>query len=89
MNMQAIANPHRIYPGQTLYLERSGGYARLRTSRSGNETVKLSPRVRSQSLADLAIPTIQMHSDRALPGRPPDRARADLAAGPAPDRQRG
>ena len=61
MNMQAIANPHRIYPGQTLYLERSGGYARLRTSRSGNETVKLSPRVRSESLADLAIPTIQMH----------------------------
>ena len=60
-NMQAIANPHRIYPGQTLYLERSGGYARLRTSRSGNETVKLSPRVRSESLADLAIPTIQMH----------------------------
>lgn len=61
MNLQAIANPHRIYPGQTLYLERSGGYARLRTSRSGNETVKLSPRVRSESLADLAIPTIQMH----------------------------
>src|SRR5574344_1561364 len=61
MNMQAIANPHLIYPGQTLYLERSNGYARLRTSASGNETVKLSPRVRSESVSDLAIPTIQMH----------------------------
>jgi len=61
MNMQAIANPHLIYPGQTLYLERSNGYARLRTSASGNETVKLSPRVRSESVSDLAVPTVQMH----------------------------
>ncbi|VUZ26956.1 Uncharacterised protein [uncultured Comamonas sp.] len=61
MNLQAIANPHLIYPGQTLYLERSNGYARLTTSRSGNETVKLSPRVRSESLRDLALPTLQMH----------------------------
>src|SRR5574344_2296581 len=44
MNMQAIANPHLIYPGQTLYLERSNGYARRRTSASGTaETIKLSP----------------------------------------------
>jgi len=61
MNLQAIANPHLIYPGQTLYLERSNGYARLTTGRSGNETVKLSPRVRSESLRDLALPTLQMH----------------------------
>ncbi|MFC4621570.1 LysM peptidoglycan-binding domain-containing protein [Comamonas nitrativorans] len=61
MNLQAIANPHLIYPGQTLYLERSNGYARLTTSRSGNETVKLSPRVRSESLRDLALPTLRMH----------------------------
>lgn len=61
MNLQAIANPHLIYPGQTLYLERSNGYARLRTNISGNETVKLSPRVRSDSASDLALPTLQMH----------------------------
>ena len=61
MNLQQIRNPHLIFPGQKLYLEKKDGYARLRTSRSGNETVKLSPRVRSESLADLAIPTIQMH----------------------------
>lgn len=62
MNLQAIANPHLIYPGQTLYLERTNGYARLRTTRGGTaETIKLSPRVRTDSTNDLALPTLQMH----------------------------
>ena len=61
MNMQAIANPHLIYPGQTLYLEKSGGYARLSTSRSGDPTeVRLSPRVR-EGATDDALPTLQPH----------------------------
>ena len=65
MNMADIKNPHRIYPGQQLYLERNGGRATLRTSRSGGdgsagiETVKVSPRTRSQSLADDVIPTLR------------------------------
>ena len=65
MNMAEIKNPHRIYPGQQLYLERNGGRATLRTSRSvgdgsgGIETVKVSPRVRSQSLSDDVIPTLR------------------------------
>ena len=65
MNMAEIKNPHRIYPGQQLYLERNGGRATLRTSRSGGdgsggiETVKVSPRVRSQSLSDDVIPTLR------------------------------
>jgi LysM domain len=63
MNMTDIKNPHRIYPGQQLYLERKGGRATLRTSRSGGdggiETVKVSPRTRYQSLADDAIPTLK------------------------------
>lgn len=62
MNLQAIANPHLIYPGQVLYLEKSGGYARLSSTRgTGTPTVKLTPRVRSESLSDLALPTLQMH----------------------------
>lgn len=62
MNLPSIANPHLIYPGQVLYLEKSGGYARLSTSRNGETpTVKLSPTVRSQSLNDMALPTLQMH----------------------------
>ena len=60
MNLQAIANPHRIYPGQTLYLDRDGSHARLRTS-AADETVRLSPRVRSESLADAALPTLKPH----------------------------
>jgi nucleoid-associated protein YgaU len=62
MNRADIRNPHRIYPGQQLYLERNGGRATLRTSRTGAggiETVKVSPRTRSQSLADDAIPTLK------------------------------
>ena len=62
MNLDSIANPHLIYPGQTLYLDRTGGYARLRTSRAGDpQDVRLSPSVRSDSLAKLALPTLQPH----------------------------
>lgn len=66
MNLQSIANPHRIYPGQTLYLERQNGFARLRTSTSASasgapETVRISPRTRSESLADNALPTLKRH----------------------------
>jgi hypothetical protein len=65
MNLQDIRNPHRIYPGQQLYLEKSGGRALLRTreaSESGADeapqTVRVSPRTRFESLADSSIPTL-------------------------------
>ena len=62
MNLQTIANPHLIYPGQTLYLDKQNGFARLRTSVSGSpETVRISPRTRSDSLADTALPTLKLH----------------------------
>ncbi len=62
MNLDSIVNPHLIFPGQTLYLDKTGGYARLRTSRSGEpQDVRVSPRVRTDSLADLALPTLQPH----------------------------
>ena len=71
MNLQAIANPHLIYPGQVLYLDKSIGYARLTTSRNGaTPTVKLSPKVRSQSLSDMALPTLQMHIIEAFMSEP-------------------
>lgn len=70
MNLQDIKNPHRIYPGQKLYLEKKDGRATLRTSRSAsasdgapviapNDTVRVSPRTRYESLADSAIPTLK------------------------------
>lgn len=63
MNLQDIRNPHRIYPGQQLYLEKSNGRATLRTRRAASEgpptdTVRLSPRTRFESLADASIPTL-------------------------------
>lgn len=65
MNLQAIPNPHLIFPGQTLYLEKIDGYARLRTSRGGTggdpETVRVSPRTRTDSLAGTALPTLPPH----------------------------
>lgn len=63
LNQQEIRNPHRIYPGQVLVLEKKNGLARLRVAGSGNadglETVRVSPRVRSEGLADSAVPTLQ------------------------------
>lgn len=62
MNLKTIANPHLIFPGQTLYLDRDGAYARLRSGRPGEpETVRISPRTRSGSLADNALPTLKPH----------------------------
>jgi hypothetical protein len=62
MNMTDIKNPHLIYPGQTLYLDKSNGRARLSSRRGGAdnlETVKLSPRTRSSNLPDDSIPTLK------------------------------
>ena len=62
MNLEQIRNPHLIYPGQVLYLDKSDGRARLRMGqRSGVSNEKLSPRVRSQSSDDLAIAAIPLH----------------------------
>ena len=67
MNLQEIRNPHLIYPGQVLVLERSGGRARLRLGQSlsgvapgGIPSVKLSPRVRPQTLVNPAIAAIPL-----------------------------
>ena len=64
MNKAEIKNPHLIYPGQTLYLDKSNGRARLSSQRggvgaNGLETIKLSPRTRISNLPDDSIPTLQ------------------------------
>ena len=62
MNMDLIRNPHLIYPGQVLVLEKTGDRARLRVAQGGPDgTVKLSPRVRSESLNDGGVPAVPMH----------------------------
>ena len=66
MNLQDIVNPHRIYPGQQLYLEKANGRATLRSrqagSGSGLDTVRVSPRTRFESLADASIPKLDANA---------------------------
>jgi hypothetical protein len=59
MNLDQIRNPHLIYPGQVLVLERVGDRARLRVAEPVGAT-KLSPRVRSSEI-DSAIASIPLH----------------------------
>jgi hypothetical protein len=65
MNLEQIRNPHLIFPGQELVLEKSGDRARLRLAQSGGgapeNTVRLSPRVRSELLDNGAIGSIPLH----------------------------
>jgi LysM domain len=63
MNIDQIRNPHLIYPGQILYLDKSDGRARLRLAQPVGDggTVKLSPRVRASGLDNGAITSIPFH----------------------------
>src|SRR5262245_56095132 len=56
MNQEQIKNPHRIYPGDVIVLDRSAQEARLRLVQL--ETVRRSPEIRVESLAAKPIPTI-------------------------------
>ena len=68
MNLNDIKNPHRIYPGQVLILERKNGMATLRVGSPDSpgaapdapagSTVRVSPRTRFESLNDSALPTL-------------------------------
>jgi hypothetical protein len=60
MNLDEIRNPHLIYPGQILYLDKSGGRARLRTAKPIGDD-KLSPRIRAEPLPNDAIASVPMH----------------------------
>jgi hypothetical protein len=68
MNLEEVRNPHRIYPGQRLVLDKKDGRATLRLATDGRaadsapgDTVRLSPRIRYERLADAALPTLQPH----------------------------
>jgi hypothetical protein len=53
MNRAQIRNPHRIYPGDVLVMERSGGQVRIRV-----ETTRLEPRIRIEPRSSDVIQTI-------------------------------
>jgi hypothetical protein len=65
MNLEQVRNPHLIFPGQVLVLETKDGRATLRIGRAAGaeptNTVRLSPRVRSELLDNGAIASIPLN----------------------------
>lgn len=59
-NREQVKNPHKIYPGDIIILERSlsGSRLRLAGDDEGTRTVKLSPRIRTEQSSTAAIPSI-------------------------------
>lgn len=60
MNQEQVKNPHRIYPGDVIVLDRASQQLRLSQGQAGGEggTVRLSPRVRAEPIKDASIPPI-------------------------------
>ena len=63
LNQDQVKNPHRIYPGDVIVLDRAAQQLRIAqpggaTGAAGVPTVKLSPRVRAEKLPDASIPVI-------------------------------
>ena len=56
LNQEEIKNPHLIYPGDVIVLDRSGSRPELRIE--VGDTVKLSPRVRAEDTSKQAVPSI-------------------------------
>ena len=54
LNKDQLKNPHRIYPGNVIVLDRARGSLAL----ADPDTLKMSPRVRAESTAQAAIPSI-------------------------------
>ncbi|MEI8327079.1 MAG: LysM domain-containing protein, partial [Betaproteobacteria bacterium] len=68
MNFTEISNPHLIYAGQQLFLEKNNGVATLTTRAPGQsreetppDTIRISPSKRYESLSASALPTLQTH----------------------------
>ena len=64
MNLSDIRNPHLIYPGQRLVLERKDGRATLRMAGAGSdavptETIRVSPRTRYEVLDSGPLPALK------------------------------
>ena len=74
MNRDQVRNPHRIYPGDVLVLDRASGQLRL-------DTVKLSPTVRVEDTAQV-VPTIQPGAINAFLSKPIVVGETELESAP-------
>ncbi|MDO8276606.1 MAG: LysM peptidoglycan-binding domain-containing protein [Burkholderiaceae bacterium] len=78
MNLQQVRDPHRIYPGQVLLLDKVGNQARLRIAEAAGqgadapptETVRVSPRTRYEPLVDSALPALSPGAIEAFLAEP-------------------
>jgi hypothetical protein len=87
MNLEDIKNPHLIYPGQLLRLDRSGGRALLRFGAAAGdappmETVRLSPRTRSEILSSGPLSTLQNRAIEPFLAEPAIVEQNELNAAP-------
>ena len=60
LNREQVKNPHRIYPGDIIVLEKTPFGSRLRLAEDNADirTVKLSPKIRTEQPGTAAIPSI-------------------------------
>jgi len=80
MNQEQIRNPHRIYPGDVIVLDRTAQEARLRLVKL--ETVKRQPQVRIEPLAPKPVPTIPPAVIEPFLSKPLVVGQAELDAAP-------
>lgn len=81
MNRDQIRNPHLIYPGQVILLDRSGPWLSVGRRIGGTRDDKLHPKVYSEALGE-AVPTIPLQVIEPFLTKPlvVDQARIDGAA---------
>lgn len=72
MNKSEIKNPHWIYPGDVVYLDRSGATPRLRLLKNEvlNRNGKLSPQVRESNIDHSATPSVPAYAVAPFLSRP-------------------
>ncbi|GAA5174786.1 LysM peptidoglycan-binding domain-containing protein [Niveibacterium umoris] len=77
LNREQIKDPHWIYPGQTIYLDRSGPYLTTTPPGASGDTVKLKPQVRVEDISP--IPSVPLHRIEPFLTRPLFVSEKDLA----------
>lgn len=71
MNREQIRDPHWIYPGQIVYLDRAAGRLRLGKAVGGGiPTVRLSAKIRTEAMGAQAVPSIPTGAIEAFLSQP-------------------